>query len=122
VKTERLTLLINPAEKAQITARAEGLGISVSELVRRAVAGYVPEETAAREELEALLPEAEAATARILERLDRTIANVEAAEQRWTHYESDEYRHRVREEVLNDPAINWDMVRLLFGGEAKAAA
>lgn len=122
MKTDRLTLLISPADKAAINARAEALGISVSELIRRAVIDYAPEDAAAREELEALLPEAEAATGRIAERLDRTIAKVEEAERRWAHYASEDYRDQVRREVLTDPSINWELVRALFGGAGKEAA
>lgn len=122
MKTDRLTLLVTPGDKAAITARAEILGVSVSELVRRAVIEYAPEEAAARRELEALLPEAEAATERIGESLDRTIAKVEEAERRWAHYASDEYRHQVRDQVLNDPSINWELIRVMFGNEGKAAA
>lgn len=122
MKTDRLTLLINPGDKAAINARAEVLGISVSELIRRAVNDYAPEDAAAREELEALLPEAEAATDRIADSLERTIAKVEEAERRWAHYASDEYRDEVRKDVLNDPSINWNMIRVLFGDGRKEAA
>lgn len=43
MKTERLTLLVTPEEKAEMSERAETMGISVSELVRRAVRSYNPE-------------------------------------------------------------------------------
>jgi len=43
MKTDRLTLLVTPEEKAEMTARADAMGISTSELVRRAVRSYDPE-------------------------------------------------------------------------------
>lgn len=43
MKTDRLTLLVTPDEKAEIGARADAMGISTSELVRRAVRSYDPE-------------------------------------------------------------------------------
>ncbi len=43
MKTERLTLLLTPEEKAEMAARADAMGISASELVRRAVRSYNPE-------------------------------------------------------------------------------
>ena len=65
MKTERLTLLVSPSDKAAIAARAAALNMSVSELVRRATRDYDPEEEALREELEALLPAFNAAVANI---------------------------------------------------------
>ena len=43
MKTDRLTLLVTPEEKAEMTARADAMGISTSELVRRAVRSHNPE-------------------------------------------------------------------------------
>lgn len=43
MKTDRLTLLVTPEDKVEMTARADAIGISTSELVRRAVRAYNPE-------------------------------------------------------------------------------
>jgi hypothetical protein len=40
VKTERMTILVTPEQKAAITARAESLGLSAGEMLRRAAETY----------------------------------------------------------------------------------
>ena len=40
MKTERMTILVTPEQKAAITARAESLGLSAGEMLRRAVETY----------------------------------------------------------------------------------
>jgi len=40
MKTERLTILVTPAQKAAIARRARSLNLSASEVVRRAVESY----------------------------------------------------------------------------------
>lgn len=40
MRSERLTILITPDEKATLTARAEAVGLSASEFVRRAVEAF----------------------------------------------------------------------------------
>jgi chromosome condensin MukBEF ATPase and DNA-binding subunit MukB len=42
MKTERMTILVTPEQKAAILARAERLGMSAGEMVRRAVESYDP--------------------------------------------------------------------------------
>jgi predicted trehalose synthase len=42
MKTERMTILVTPEQKAAILARAERLGVSAGEMVRRAVESYDP--------------------------------------------------------------------------------
>lgn len=124
MKTDRLTLLISPADKAAINARAELLGISVSELVRQAALGFDPEESAARAELEAMLPEFEGAVDRILGTLDRMLSKADAHEVEMARLRSPEYREQVRREVEADPRIDWDWIAKLRAGElhAKVAA
>lgn len=51
VKTERLTVLISPEEKAALVARAKGLGLSAGEMIRRAALEYRPAQEAAESEL-----------------------------------------------------------------------
>ena len=40
MKTERITVLVTPEQKAAILARAQSLGLSAGEVVRRAVESY----------------------------------------------------------------------------------
>ena len=40
MKTERFTLLVSPAQKATILARARNLGLTAAEFIRRAVSSY----------------------------------------------------------------------------------
>ena len=46
MKSARMTILLTPAQKAAIRARAQALGVSTGEMVRRAVESY---RTAAKE-------------------------------------------------------------------------
>ena len=54
MKTERMTVLVTPEQKAGILARAQRLGLSAGEMVRRAVESYNPA-TPKRSQDEALL-------------------------------------------------------------------
>ena len=60
MKTERLTILLTAAEKAELSSRADAMGISASELVRLAVRHYDPEVD--EQELRELVDELAAAT------------------------------------------------------------
>ncbi len=42
MKTERMTILVTPAQKASITRAAKALQLSAGEIVRRAVESYRP--------------------------------------------------------------------------------
>lgn len=53
MKTERMTILLTPKQKAAILARAQRLGLSAGEVMRRAVEAYQP--SASRGEDEAVL-------------------------------------------------------------------
>jgi hypothetical protein len=112
LKTERMTLLISPADKAAITARADGLGMSVSELVRKAALGYDPEEEA----IEAMLPEVEAAIERMHASFDRMEANSVEHRKEMERLRSSEYREQVQREVWADPNIDWKWIAALREG------
>ena len=43
MKSERMTLMVSPEDKAAMSKKAESLGVTVSELIRRAVRVYDPE-------------------------------------------------------------------------------
>ena len=122
MKTDRLTLLISPADKAAINARAELLGISVSELVRQAALGFDPEEAVAKAELEVLMPEFEGAVDRILASLDRMLAKADAHDVEMARLRSPEYREQVQRDVEADPRIDWDWIAKLRSGTLHAKA
>lgn len=62
MKTERLVILVTRQEKQAINARAKSLNMSTSEIVRRAVDNYRPNERHEEEVLERLATELEAST------------------------------------------------------------
>lgn len=115
MKTDRMTLLISPADKAAIVARAASLDMSVSELVRQAALDYDPEEAALLAELEIILPELNAIADRIEARRDQWQAEDAARAAKWAHIRSPEYRAQIRAELVADDSIDWDAVRRLFG-------
>jgi hypothetical protein len=115
MKTDRMTLLISPADKAAIAARAAAFNMSVSELVRRAALGYDPLEAAELAELEAILPEFLAAVDNIGVTLDRMLERSDAHAREMQRLQSPEYRDEVRREIESDPSIDWDRLRTLFG-------
>ena len=102
MKTDRLTLLISPEDKAAIAARAAALNMPVSELVRRAAADYDPEGAAHLEELRTLLPALNALADQIEARRSQWEAEAQAREARWAELQSPAYRARVRAELLAD--------------------
>jgi hypothetical protein len=116
MKTDRMTLLIAPEDKAAIAARAAALGLSVSELVRQAALGYDPAEAAAKAELEALMPDFERAVGNILATLDRMLEKADAHEAEMQRLRSPEYREQVAQEVEADPRIDWDRIARLRAG------
>ncbi len=116
MKTDRLTLMVSPSDKAAINARASALGISVSELVRKASLDYDPGEEVAKAELVALLPEVDAAIERIHATFDRIEANSEAHRREMEHLRSPEYQEQVQREVWANPNIDWDWIEALRGG------
>lgn len=122
MKTERMVLLVTPAEKARIGTEAAKLGVSASEYVRTLVGLLDAEDVRAAAELALLAPELTA----MADRLDATFADFRAQEKareaRWAYVASPEYRETIRREVLADPTIDWDRMRTLFGGDRDEVA
>lgn len=118
MKTERMVLLVTPADKNRINAEAAKLGVSGSEYVRRAIALLDADDVRSAEELALLAPELTA----MADRLETTFAEFreqeKVREERWAYLDSSEYRECVRQEVLNDPTIDWARMRALFGGSS----
>ncbi|MGE5567167.1 MAG: hypothetical protein ACM3YN_13565 [Parcubacteria group bacterium] len=75
MKTERLTILVTPEEKAAMTARAAEMHVSTSEMLRLAFDAF--EEPTNQQLLDALGKELQAAAARAHTRLDEANRTVE---------------------------------------------
>jgi predicted transcriptional regulator len=75
LKTERVTLLVTPAEKAKVQAKADALGMNASEFIRLAAQSYDVNRDEAM--MNALLDQVSDTVRDMNETLDRTIARVE---------------------------------------------
>jgi negative regulator of replication initiation len=75
MQTERTTILTTAAEKAQLFSRAKTLGVSSSEVVRRALRR--DEEASDEEEFAALVAEANAAIPKIAASIERMTKRLE---------------------------------------------
>jgi hypothetical protein len=115
MKTERMVLLVTPAEKADIAAKAARLGVSVSEFVRRATELFDAEDLVAMEELTQLVPELNAMADRIESRQAEWATKEAEFQRELARLRSPDYREQVRREVLTDERINWDAVGEMFG-------
>lgn len=113
MKTERMTLLITPSDKEAIAARAESLGLSVSELVRRAAVDYDPDDRGHLVQLAALVPELRQAAAEM--RASLATAFAAADETRAALAGRETYRDKLRRSMEADPAIDWPAIQRLFG-------
>ncbi len=123
MKTDRLTLLISPADKAAINARAEAMGISVSELVRQAALGFDPEEVRDQEDLRTLLDEVNAIGDRLEAEREVYASKIAEREARRAYLSSDAYREEVRQSLLADKSIDWNRAGAAFRvGSGKIAA
>ena len=118
MKTERMVLLVTPDEKARINTEATKLGVSASEYLRKLVGIIDAEDIAELEGLGAMMPALATAMDNMEANIGRTMARFEEAERERAYRRSDEYRAKVREDVLADPTINWDAVRAIFGNHA----
>ena len=116
MKTERMVLLITPEEKARISTEAGKLGVSASEYVRKLVGILDADDVGELEALGTLMPVFTAAIDSMQDTLARTADTLEEAQREWEYHRSDEYRAKVREEVLADPTIDRAHVAELFGG------
>lgn len=75
MKTERLTILVTPQEKAAMTAKAAAMNVSTSEMLRLAFDAF--EEPANQQLLSALADQLQRAVAAAHARLDEANATVE---------------------------------------------
>ncbi|GGF45959.1 hypothetical protein GCM10011611_60560 [Aliidongia dinghuensis] len=75
--TERVTVLMTPAEKVALEIKAKGAGVSVGEYVRRSVDSFDPDGAAELTQLAALAIELQRSNVEAAAALDRALASIE---------------------------------------------
>ncbi|MEA3412527.1 MAG: hypothetical protein U9R74_13455 [Pseudomonadota bacterium] len=75
--TERVPVLMTPAEKKRVVSRARKAGLTTAEFMRRAAEGYRPAED--DKALEAMIDEMNKATGNAAKAIDDTLAFVAAS-------------------------------------------
>lgn len=118
MKTHRLTLLIDPAEKKRIGAQAAALGVSASEFVRKAASMLDADDIAALEGIRSLLPEFEAAIGRIHDNLVAAIDHSAMHEQEIARMRTPAYRAEVLQTMIENPDDDLDAIATLFNSPA----
>ena len=78
--TERIPVLVTPAEKKQIARKAKTAGLSMGEFLRRAAASFHPSED--DQVLEGMIGQMVKTTARASAAIDEALAFVEASNKR----------------------------------------
>ncbi len=112
MKTERMTFVMTPEDKAKITGRAAKLHIPASELIRRAVDSYDPDVEG--DDTQALADELKAVVEATDRKLDMALSRLAAFE---TYFaQRDALRRQVRAEV-EASGLKWP-----FGSQGTAAA
>lgn len=114
MRTQRLTLPVSPAEKAQIAQQAAALGLSPSEYARKAATMLDAEDIAGLEEIRSLLPEFNAALDRIHHNLVAMAESSERTQQEIERLRSPEYREEVARSIAEDQRA-LDAAARLFG-------
>lgn len=79
--TARIPLQLEPAEKRAVARKARALGMSVNDYVRNAIRSFDPEQVQERQ-IDAVLRQALASTARAEKALDQALASIAASERR----------------------------------------
>lgn len=120
MKTDRLTLLISPAEKAALSARAEALGVTVSELMRQAAMRFDPAQDDEIATLHALTTELSDQMGRLRGKLDTAF---EEAERTRLHIAVRETAaDEARERIGAGSPVDWSGIRDLFGFDEREAS
>ena len=78
--TERIPVLVTPAEKRKISSLAKGAGMSMGEFLRRAAVSFRSSED--DQMLEALIGQMVKSTARASAAIDHALSHVEASNKR----------------------------------------
>ncbi|MBS0437946.1 MAG: hypothetical protein JSS33_00900 [Proteobacteria bacterium] len=95
MKTDRVTLLISPADKRQLQDLAEGRGVTASELVRQAVQAYGASSIDETRELAALTAELRGA----IPAMRKSLRDANAAAERTIAALGGHVHHKVAEEA-----------------------
>lgn len=112
MKTERMTFVMTPEDKAKITGRAAKMHIPASELIRRAVDSYDPDVEG--DEIQMLAGELKAVVDATDRKLDTALSRLAAFEAYFA--QRDDLRLQVRAEVATS-GLKWP-----FGGPGAADA
>jgi len=86
VATERVPVLMTPAEKKRVVSKANKAGLTTGEYMRRAAEGYRPADD--DKALEAMINEMNKATERAEKAIDDALAFVEASNRRIAEMEA----------------------------------
>lgn len=78
--TERIPVLVTPAEKGQIAKMAEAAGLSMGEFLRRAAASFRPADD--ERTMEGMIDQMNKTTAQASVAIDKALAFVEASDKR----------------------------------------
>lgn len=78
--TERVPVLMTPAEKKRVVSKARRAGLTTGEFMRRAAEGFTPSEDDAA--LEAMIKQMNKATERAASVIDEVLSFVEASNKR----------------------------------------
>ncbi len=88
--TERVPVLMTPAEKRRVVAKARKAGLTTGEYMRRAAEGFRPEDD--DKALEAMIDQMNQATASAEKAIDAALAYVTASNKRIAEMEAREKR------------------------------
>jgi mobilization protein NikA len=107
-------MLVTQAEKERITRQAAALGTSASDYVRKAATLLDADDVVALEDIRSLLPEFNAALARIHDNLTAAADHSEKQHREIARMRTPEYRRDVYRSIAED-RIGLDAVASLFG-------
>jgi hypothetical protein len=113
MRTHRIELLVNKAEKARIEREAALLGTAPGEYVRKAAMLLDAEDVAGLEDVRSLLPELNAALTRIHDNLVAAAEHSERNQLEIERMRTPEYREEVRRSVVEDQAAVNAVISLL---------
>lgn len=114
-RSSRVVVLVSPEEKRRISANAEAADMTVSDFMRTAAERYTEPTPAEMALMRDLLAQLEAANART----DAAFAQLEAARTAAAAFDEDAYRAQIREQLLADSSVNWDVLSTALSGWAR---
>lgn len=103
VRSNRVVVLVSPAEKQRIAADAAAADMSISDFMRTAAEGFTEPTAAERRLMRDLLRTLEEANART----DASLARLMETQARAAAFDEDAYREQVRAEMETREDIDW---------------